>query len=52
VLLLSEAFRVGREIPVFRKDAFHGAVALPCRELEEKIVRLQRKYRCSEAIAD
>jgi len=24
----SEAFRVGREISVIRKDAFHGAVAL------------------------
>jgi hypothetical protein len=38
----SEAFRVGRETSVFRKDAFHGAVALSCRELEEKIVGLQR----------
>jgi hypothetical protein len=36
----SEAFRVGREISVFRKDAFHGAVALSRREFDKKIVGL------------
>ena len=48
----SEAFRVGREISVFRKDVFHGAMALSRTESEEKIVGLQRKCRCSEAIVD
>jgi hypothetical protein len=47
-----EVFRVGREISVFRKDAFHGAVALSRRVSEKKIVGLQRKCRCSEAIVD
>jgi hypothetical protein len=48
----SEAFRAGREISVFRKDAFHVAVAISRREFEEKIVGLQRKCRCSEATVD
>jgi hypothetical protein len=33
---VSEAFRVGREISVFREDAFHEAVALSCRVLEQR----------------
>jgi hypothetical protein len=36
----SEAFRVGREISVFRKDAFHGAVARSVESFEKKIVGL------------
>jgi len=37
----SEALRVGREISVFRKNAFHWAVALSRRESEKMIVALQ-----------
>jgi hypothetical protein len=39
----NEAFRVGCEISVFRKDAFHGAAALSRSEFEEKIVGLHTK---------
>jgi hypothetical protein len=39
-LATSEAFRVGREISVFRRVAFHGAVALSSRELGKRIVGL------------